>query len=247
MAKERLDKLLARKGFGSRKDVKKILRTQEVFVNHKQIFDSSFLIDPENDEISVNGEKIIFEKNLYLMMNKAANYVCSTKDGEHQTVFDLLDDELRTPYLQEKLHIIGRLDLDTEGLLIFTTDGTLTHRLISPKSHIGKTYYCELEKPESEERQKEIFKKFSEGFEISPEGNESGFFCKSAELVWLDNSKAELTIYEGKYHQVKRMFGEIGNKIVYLKRISIGNLKLDENLSAGKYRSLTQEELALLG
>ncbi len=246
MAKERLDKLLARKGFGSRKDVKKLLRQQEVFVNNSRVFDSSIQIDVQKDEVFFNGEKISFEENYYLMMNKKAGYVCSSKDGEHSTVFDLLDENLRTPYLQEKLHIVGRLDLDTEGLLLFTTDGELTHRLISPKSHIDKTYYCELEHSEAEESQAEITKKFENGIEVPAEGNEEAFKAENAKVKWIDEKTALLTIFEGKYHQVKRMFAAVGNKVVYLKRVSIGELKLDEALKPGEYRNLTEEELELL-
>ena len=186
------------------------------------------------------------------MMNKIAGTVCSTKDGEHKTVFDLLDESLRTPYLTEKLHITGRLDLDTEGFLLLTTDGALTHRLISPKSHVGKTYYCELEKSESVEAQEKLVEKFNMGFEIPSEGNESGFVCKSSILEWIreDNceksNKAKLTIYEGKFHQVKRMFKANGNHVIYLKRLSIGNLILDESLKPGEYKKLTDEEVKLL-
>ena len=122
MAKERLDKLLAHEGLGSRKDIRKLLRKYEVLVNGSRTYDPSTQIDAENDTISVNSEEINLHKNLYLMMNKPQHYVCSTKEGDHETVFDLLDDSLRTPYLQEKLHLVGRLDMDTEGLLLFTTD-----------------------------------------------------------------------------------------------------------------------------
>ena len=246
MAKERLDKLLARKGFGSRKDVKKLLRQQEVFINKIRVFDSSFQVDVQKDEVFFNGEKISFEENYYLMMNKKAGYVCSSKDGEHSTVFDLLEDDLRTPYLQEKLHIVGRLDLDTEGLLLFTTDGELTHRLISPKSHIDKTYYCSLEHNETSESQAEITKRFENGIEVPAEGNEDAFTAQNAKIKWIDEKTALLTIFEGKYHQVKRMFSAVGNKVIYLKRISIGQLKLDEALKPGEYRSLSEEELDLL-
>ena len=246
MSKERLDKLLARKGFGSRKDVKKLLRQQEVFVNNSRVFDSSIQIDVQKDEVFFNGEKISFEENYYLMMNKKAGYVCSSKDGEHSTVFDLLDENLRTPYLQEKLHIVGRLDLDTEGLLLFTTDGELTHRLISPKSHIDKTYFCSLEHEESAESQAEITKKFENGIEVPAEGNEEAFKAENAKVKWIDEKTALLTIFEGKYHQVKRMFIAVGNKVIYLKRVSIGELKLDEALKPGEYRNLTEEELELL-
>ena len=246
MAKERIDKLLAHEGFGSRKDIRKLLRNCEVLVNGSRTYDPATQVDAENDTISVDGEEINLHKNLYLMMNKPQHYVCSTKEGDHETVFDLLDDSLRTPYLQDKLHLVGRLDMDTEGLLLFTTDGELTHRLISPKSHISKTYLCGLEHTETSESQARITAKFESGIEVGPEDNEQGFTAQPAQITWLNDTTAHLTIYEGKYHQVKRMFAAVGNKITYLKRISMGQLHLDESLELGEYKELTESDLQLL-
>ena len=246
MAKERIDKILSHNGFGSRKDIKKLLRTCEVLVNGKRIYDPGFQFSKERDTITIDGEEIDLHDNLYLMMNKPQHYVCSTKEGDHETVFDLLDDSLRTPYLQDKLHLVGRLDMDTEGLLLFTTDGELTHRLISPKSHISKTYLCGLEHPETAAHQTEITTKFEAGIEVGPEDNEQGFTCQPAQIKWIDEKTAHVTIYEGKYHQVKRMFAAVGNKIVYLKRISMGQLKLDESLELGEYKELSESDLQLL-
>ena len=246
MSKERLDKLLAHEGFGSRKDIRKLLRNCKVLVNGSRTYDPATQVDAENDTISVDGEEINLHKNLYLMMNKPQHYVCSTKEGDHETVFDLLDDSLRTPYLQDKLHLVGRLDMDTEGLLLFTTDGELTHRLISPKSHISKTYLCGLEHTETAEHQTAITAKFESGIEVGPEDNEQGFTAQPAQITWLNDKIAHLTIYEGKYHQIKRMFAAVGNKIVYLKRISMGQLKLDEELELGEYKELTDDDLEKL-
>ena len=246
MSKERLDKLLAHEGFGSRKDIRKLLRNCKVLVNGSRTYDPATQVDAENDTISVDGEEINLHKNLYLMMNKPQHYVCSTKEGDHETVFDLLDDSLRTPYLQDKLHLVGRLDMDTEGLLLFTTDGELTHRLISPKSHISKTYLCGLEHTETAEHQTAITAKFENGIKVGPEDNEQGFTAQPAQITWLNDTTAHLTIYEGKYHQVKRMFAAVGNKIVYLKRISMGQLQLDESLELGEYKELSESDLQLL-
>ncbi|MCR4952922.1 MAG: rRNA pseudouridine synthase [Treponema sp.] len=300
MAKERIDKILSHQGFGSRKDVKKLLRSSEVLVNGQRIFDSASQLDPEKDLLTVDGEEISLMANRYIMMNKIMHTISANKDGLHQTVFDLLSPDLRTPYLEEKLHLVGRLDMDTEGLLLFTTDGELTHRLISPKSHICKTYFCVLEHPESDEHKEEIERLFKKGIEVGPEDNEAGFKCEPAEIKWaseeeytlhtkkssvletlektglLDEGKklskndspaetvsptknqnnqfplnpqnqvALLTIYEGKYHQVKRMFAAVGNKVIFLKRISMGGLNLDNELEPGKYREVSEEELELL-
>ena len=261
---ERLDKLLAHEGYGSRKDIRKILRKYEVLVNGKQIFDPGFQINPEADVITIDGEEVDLHQHIYLMMNKIQHTVSSNKDGEHQTVFDLLDDNMRTPYLQEHLHLVGRLDMDTEGLLLFTTDGELTHRLISPKNHISKTYFCVLEHAESEENQKQIEQKFLEGVEVGPDDNELGFKCEPAYVKWATKEQilkytknssftpdentfaAILTIYEGKYHQVKRMFTAVDNKVIFLKRISMGKLQLDETLNPAEYRYLDESDLDLL-
>ena len=243
MSKERLDKLLSHEGFGSRKDIRKLLRSCEVLVNGNRTYDPATQVDAENDSITVDGEEVNLHKNLYLMMNKPQHYVCSTKEGDHETVFDLLDDSLRTPYLQDKLHLVGRLDMDTEGLLLFTTDGELTHRLISPKSHISKTYLCGLEHPETAEHQAEIARAFEAGIEVGPEDNEQGFTAQPAQITWIDDTTAYLTIYEGKYHQVKRMFVAVGNKITYLKRISMGQLQLAPELELGEYKELSDSDL----
>ena len=243
---DRIDKLLSHEGFGSRKDIRKILRNCEVLLNGKRIYDPSLQIDTQKDILTIDGETVDFHTNLYIMMNKPQHVVSSTKEGDHQTVFDLLDDSLRTPYLIEKLHLVGRLDMDTEGLLLFTTDGELTHRITSPKTHIRKTYYCGLEHPETPEHQQQITQQFEQGIPVGPEDNEEGFTCQPAFLKWKDESTALLTIYEGKYHQVKRMFAAVGNKIAYLKRVSMGELKLDPKLELGEYRMLSEEEIASL-
>ena len=243
---ERIDKLLAHEGYGSRKEIRKVLHKCEVLLNGARVTDPGTQFDVDKDTLTIDGEQIDFHKNIYLMMNKPQDAVCSTKEGQKQTVFDLLDDSYRTPYFIEKLHIIGRLDIDTEGLLLFTTDGELTHRLISPKTHVSKTYYCELEHEETQDHQQEITRQFELGIEIEPEHNEAGFTAQPAFIQWQAPDKALLTIYEGKYHQVKRMFAAVENKITFLKRMSIGQLELDPKLEPGEYRELELKELGLL-
>ena len=272
---ERIDKILAHEGYGSRKDIKKLLRISEVCINGVRVTDPGKQVDPQNDIITIDDEEVDLHQNLYIMMNKIMHTVSSNKDGEHQTVFDLLDDKMHTPYLSEKLHLVGRLDMDTEGLLLFTTDGELTHRVTSPKTHINKTYFCLLEHEETDQHKKDIEKAFLEGIEVGPEDNEPGFRCEPATITWttkeqydfytknssvaekiekelgeavpeLFEQSALLTITEGKYHQVKRMFQAVGNKIVFLKRISMGELKLDPDLKPGEYKLLSPEEISLL-
>ena len=272
---ERIDKILAHEGYGSRKDIKKLLRISEVCINGVRVTDPGKQVDPQNDIITIDDEEVDLHQNLYIMMNKIMHTVSSNKDGEHQTVFDLLDDKMHTPYLSEKLHLVGRLDMDTEGLLLFTTDGELTHRVTSPKTHINKTYFCLLEHEETAQHKKDIEKAFLEGIEVGPEDNEPGFRCEPATITWttkeqydfytknssvaekiekelgeavpeLFEQSALLTITEGKYHQVKRMFQAVGNRIVFLKRISMGELKLDPELKPGEYKLLSPEEISLL-
>lgn len=243
---ERLDKILAHAGFGTRKDVKAILKEGVVEINGEVVKDAAIKIDSEKDILTVDGEKIDIKENVYLMMNKAQDYVCSNKDGEHETVFALIPEEYCHSYLGGDLHLVGRLDIDTEGLLLITSDGTFTHRLTSPKTHCSKKYLVHL-RDSIEENQKALYtKKFAEGVHIAAEGDDDEWDCKSAELEWIENDKCYLTIYEGRFHQVKRMFKAVGNEVVFLKRVAISNLVLDPNLKTGECRELTQEELELL-
>lgn len=246
MSFARLDKILSHEGFGSRKAIRKFLYSSEVMINGERVFDTSFSVNPDKDEIKIDGEVLNLRKNFYIMMNKPKDFVSANKDGLHQTVFELLDERFHTPYLEENLHLVGRLDIDTEGLLLFTTDGALTHRITSPKTHLPKTYFVRIKNPETAERQEKIFQDFKNGIEIPPEGNEPGFLAKPAEIQWKTENECILTINEGKFHQVKRMFLAESNEVIYLKRISIGTLKLDEKLAAGEYRDLTDEEVAEL-
>lgn len=274
---ERIDKILSHHGFGSRKDVKKLLRDERVTVNGKFVYDSGFQLDIENDVVCVDDEEIRLQHDIYIMMNKCQNVVCANKDGEHQTVFDLLDESLKHKFLGGDLHCMGRLDIDTEGLLILTTDGKLTHRLLSPKTHAPKTYAVGLRDSLTEEEKQNYTKKFSKGFWIDREQNEAGFDAQPAEIQFTmsneENNKSAarmrqkanetanresessrqdvvidclLTIYEGKFHQVKRMFAQLGNEVVYLKRVKMGQLELDPAIPLGGYRELTKEEIELL-
>lgn len=246
----RLDKLLASHGFGSRRDSKKLLHRGLVLVNGEKIFKPEMRIDLEKDTVLVDGEEIIFRKHIYLMLHKPENIVSSTKDGLHKTVLDLIPEPLRSYNFGGNLHPIGRLDIDTEGLILLTTDGSLTHRLTSPKKEIPKTYFAQLNKKLSLEDKKSYEKAFALGFKVIRENNEEAFFSKPAKLLWLpdneDFSEAELTITEGKYHQVKRMFRSFGTEVLYLKRLAIGSLELDMNLEKGSFRELTDKEVEKL-
>ncbi|QTQ14460.1 rRNA pseudouridine synthase [Treponema parvum] len=261
---ERLDRFLANNFFGTRKDVKKIIRSGAVEINCKVVTDCSFHLDPLKDKVCVENEPVFAREFVYLMMNKTAGYVSAKSDKRYKTVFDLLDERFRSAKEFDALHTVGRLDLDTEGLLLFTTDGSLTHFLISPKSHIDKTYLVFLKEKMTTAEKSECINRFADGIHIEGEDNEDEADCAPAKAEFIEKEKALmladseaalasdahefslLTIHEGKYHQVKRMFCALSNKVVYLKRLSIGNLNLDPFLKPGEYRELTAEEAEFL-
>lgn len=232
----RLDKLLANMGYGSRKEVKLLLKEKAVTVDGVVVKDAAMKVEPDKQEVSVYGERVQYVEFIYLMMNKPPGVISATEDRYDETVIDLLD-----PLAQHfEPFPVGRLDKDTEGLLLITNDGVLAHNLLSPKKHVPKTYYADIE---GEVTQADV-EAMRAGVEL-----DDGYITKPGELVILESgpmSKIELTIQEGKFHQVKRMFEAVGKKVVYLKRLSMGTLHLDESLELGDYRELTAEELAAL-
>lgn len=247
MAGERIDKILSHSGFGTRKDVKKLLHQNAVTLDGVAVTDASLHVDTSKQCITVHGKDINVQKHIYLMLNKPAGTVSATKDANHTTVFDLLDKSLNHKFLGGALHLVGRLDIDTEGLILLTTDGELTHRLTSPKTHCSKTYFVRLERAVQNAEQQKITKAFADGLNVPREHGEDAFVAQSAHLTWLNECEVELVIYEGKYHQVKRMFSAVDNKVVYLKRIAMGDVKLDATLLLGAYRALNKDELFALG
>ncbi len=234
--KERLDKILSSLGYGSRKDVKGLVKSGSIEVDGKVVRDSSLKIDPYNSVLKVDGEVVEYREFIYLMMNKPQGVISSTDDFRDKTVIDLLSDQ----YKAFNPFPVGRLDKDTEGLMVLTNDGQLSHRVLSPKKHVEKLYYAEIEGVVTEEDKK----LFSQGVIL-----DDGYKTLPAKLEILasDNiSKIYLTIKEGKFHQVKRMFLSVGKRVIYLKRLAIGGLRLDESLGLGEYRELTAEEIMLL-
>lgn len=234
MAKtQRLDKVLANLGYGSRKDIKKICRQGLVTVDNKVIKDSSTHINPESSEIIVGSEVVNYREFVYIMMNKPQGVISATEDMRDETVIDLLDEE----YDPFSVFPAGRLDKDTEGLLLLTNDGKLAHELLSPRKQVAKTYYAKVNGIVREED----MEKFKEGVFIDED-----YKTLPAQLKILKSdqiSEIELTIYEGKFHQVKRMFQAVDKTVIYLKRLSIGTLEIDSKLQLGEYRELTEEEL----
>lgn len=229
----RLDKYLTLQGIGSRTQVKEIVKKGNVRVNDNTIKKPEFHVDEENDKIELDGEILEYNKFYYYMLNKPAGVLSAVTDNNCKTVLDLLD---VTP--KNGLFPVGRLDKDTEGLLLITNNGQLTHDLLSPNKHVDKTYYVELD-GDLVDSDIDLFK---EGLDIGEKSK-----TKPAILeIMPERNKTFITITEGKYHQVKRMFGAIGLTVTYLKRLSMGTLKLDDSLKPGEYRKLTEVEVKSL-
>lgn len=230
----RLDKFLANSGIGTRKEVKKFLKKNLVKVNDVIAKKPEMHINPEEDIITFDDIPIEYEPVVYLMMNKPAGYVSATEDDEHETVIDIVPE-----YMHLDLFPVGRLDKDTEGLLLLTNDGKFSHQLMSPKHRVPKRYYAEVDGHINED----AIKKFEKGIDLGD------FTSSPSELEIIESgesSKAIVTIYEGKFHQVKRMFHSIDCEVIYLKRLQIASLELDEQLELGEYRHLMEEDFKLL-
>lgn len=228
----RLDKFLSEMGIGTRTEVKKIIRSGVVTVNDVIEKKPELKIDIEKDIVCCRNKKIAYKKYEYYLLNKPAGCVSATEDKVHKTVMDFI-----TNKVHDDLFPVGRLDIDTEGLLLITNDGALAHELLSPVKHVDKTYYALIEGIVTDE---DVYF-FEKGVDIG-----DGVITKPAELKILESkpiSQIELTITEGKFHQVKRMFEAVGKRVVYLKRVSMGSLTLPDDLETGKFRSLTEDEI----
>ncbi len=232
---QRIDKVLAASGYGSRKEVKKLIKEGQVYVNGHLVNDAGFQVNPFVDEITVAGQKLKYHENIYIMMNKPEGVISSTRDAKDITVIDLLEGE----YSHRNLFPVGRLDKDAQGLILLTDDGKLAHRLLSPKNRVEKTYYVEVDGKLDDSD----IKAFAEGIPLED------FTTLPAKLDILESgdiSSCYVTICEGKFHQIKRMMKARGKEVIFLKRLSIGGLKLDEDLSPGSWRELTEDEISLL-
>ena len=224
----RLDKYLAEMGAGTRSELKKAVRAGRVTINGVKVKDSSIHVG-EDDVVSMDGKEIKYERFVYYLMNKPAGVISATEDPRERTVLDLIGGQQR-----RGLFPVGRLDKDTEGLLLITNDGELAHRLLSPGRHVDKVYFARLDGPVGE-RERELF---AQGLRV-----DETLTAMPAVLEILESAnEVRVTIREGKFHQVKRMFAAVGREVLYLKRLSMGPLTLDNGLAAGAYRRLTEEE-----
>ncbi|MDF2671283.1 MAG: pseudouridine synthase [Paenibacillus sp.] len=241
-ATQRLDKVLAHMGYGSRSELRRLIKQKVVAVNGAKVSDFGLQVNPYEDQIHVNGELVVYKEFIYIMLNKPPGVISATEDSRDRTVIDLLE----PAYQVFEPFPVGRLDKDTEGLLLLTNDGKLAHQLLSPRKHVPKMYFAEV-LGEVDDRDAQAF---LEGVQL-----DDGYITMPAHLTILSaakdkeegaRSKIELTIMEGKFHQVKRMFEAVGKKVLFLKRMSMGALLLDEHLLPGQYRELTTEELESL-
>lgn len=224
----RLDKYLAEMGIGTRKEIGKAVRAGRVTVNGQTAKNAAMQVAAE-DEVSMDGAPVEYEEYVYYMLNKPAGVISATEDARESTVLDLISERQR-----KGLFPVGRLDRDTEGLLLITNDGGLAHRLLSPRHHVDKVYYARLDGPVGE-AEKALF---AQGLKV-----DETLTALPAELEILEPAtEVRVTIREGKFHQVKRMFEAVGREVLYLKRLSMGPLALDESLPQGAYRRLTAEE-----
>lgn len=228
----RLDKYLADLSVGTRTEVKQMIRKGRVMVNGNTETSPETKVDSNHDKIFVDSRELSYVTLEYFMLNKPAGVVSASNDKKQTTVVDLIDEAKR-----KDLFPVGRLDKDTEGLLIITNDGDLAHQLLSPKKHVDKVYFAKLRDP----LKKEDEEAFAAGLKIDEE-----FTALPAKLERISEQEAYVTIREGKFHQIKRMFEATRNEVIYLKRISMGSLVLDESLSLGEYRELTEEEIEAL-
>ena len=234
----RLDKFLCETGFGTRSQVKEMLKKGQVTVNGVAAKKPEQKIDEHKDQITCQGKTASYEKYVYYMLHKPAGVVSATEDKREKTVLDLLKSEDR----RDGIFPVGRLDKDTEGFLLLTDDGDLAHRLLSPRKHVDKTYYAKIAGSVTEAH----IERFREGLDI---GDEKKTLPAVLEILTSgsETSEIRITIHEGRFHQVKRMFEAVGCKVTYLKRLSMGAVALDETIAPGDYRPLNEKERELLG
>ena len=236
MSQVRLDRFLANAGLGTRSQVKELLRAGLVEVNGARAKRPEEKIDPDRDRIFCRGEEIFREESVCYMLNKPAGFLSATEDRYQPVVLDLLEEKER-----KGLFPVGRLDIDTEGLLLLTNDGALAHGLLSPRHHVDKTYRARVAGLVNEED----CRLFADGLDIGEKKPTMPALLRVLSVTEGETgpiSETEITIQEGKFHQVKRMFAAVGKQVIYLKRTAMGGLLLDETLQKGEYRELTREE-----
>ena len=234
----RLDKFLVESGLGSRSQVKQLLKKGQVWVNGAAVTSAKTQIDERSDQIVVDGQTLVYEKYVYYLLNKPKGVISATEDDRHKTVLDLLDDTAR----QKEVFPVGRLDVDTHGLLLLTNNGQLSRAMLSPKRHVAKVYQAQV----AGLMDQADVERFAQGIELKD------FTCQPAQLEIIERNEGaktslvRITLSEGKFHQVKRMVLACGKEVTDLQRLSMGPLQLDPNLELGQWRRLTKEEMQSL-
>ncbi len=226
----RIDKYICDTINITRTQVKQKISKGQVFVNGERVRNASLNVDENSCKVTLDGEELAYNKYVYIMMNKPGGVISPSSDKKCTTAIDLLSHEDK----RKDIFVAGRLDKDTTGFLLLTNDGDFAHKILSPKNHIYKTYVAQLEHDNVEDYKR----RFEEGVEI-----DGGYVCKAASFERIGECQCSLEICEGKFHQVKRMFESLGNKVLSLKRVKIGGVTLDETLEEGEYRYLSDEEI----
>ena len=247
---EPVDHILVRAGFCSDRSFKTFIRTHKVEIcrqnnsenpGRENVVSRKILVDNDFDSIFVDGKLLELPEHLYIILNKPVDVVCSRVSDSHKTVFDFLPDSIKNHPLYEHLHVAGRLDSDARGLVFLTTNGYFSASLARPETHVEKNYEVRLLDSLTPEMKAVYKKKFEEGFEIPPEKKGEAFFSKPAK-IFFEDSKIKVKISEGKFHQVRRMFSALGNQVTDLKRVSIGNIVMSDDLIEGKFLQLSRKD-----
>lgn len=239
MFERRIDSILVQQGFCSKRSVKNFVKNNNILINDVPCENSKQLVDLEKDVICVNSVVLPKIEYTYILMNKPLGYVCSTVSDRSKVVYDLLPLEFQ----KLNLHCVGRLDKDTEGLLLFTNDGNFSDYLMRSENHIFKTYYVELENSVSVDEQQQYVVQFGNGIFLEGEKKAESFVTLPATLEWISDKSCNITICEGKFHQVRRMFFAMKNEVTFLKRVAIGKLFLDSCVQLGNCVKLTKEDI----
>lgn len=243
LIKEKAGKIIVNRGLCSERSVANFIKNHRIEVNGILITTTTEPVDIENDTILIDGNPVPNQKHFYIMMNKPEGVVCSTVSDRHKTVYELLPENLKNDNGIGTLHTIGRLDSDTCGLLLFTTNGSFSHFLTNPENNIPKTYYVKLEKKLSEQQQHNYVNQGLMGITVDAEKKSGAFKTRPAIIEWLSSDECNITVTEGKFHEVRRIFTKLENNVILLKRIKFGDIILDEALAPGDYKILDRNNL----
>lgn len=236
MFKQKISRILENYKLSTKRNASNFIKNNEILVNNKKVCSTEFLANSDKDEIKINGTILEKTNNLYIIFNKPLGTVCSTVSDSHKTIYEFIKNDYKKSKNCGTLHSAGRLDSETSGLLILTTNGALSHFLTSPENHIKKTYQIEIQEKVPIQQQIKFSGICAKGIYLPPEKKAEEYFTKPAELIWISENKCSLTISEGQFHQVRRMIKELNLTLISLKRTKIANIILSEDLKPGEYK-----------